>query len=115
MNKRSKSLGKRPSFTSRHSVSGFVESSILLAGTRWSDREEAGLTTPAEFPRVQNISGAGIVFYAATITFGSIDWAMSLEPKWFSTVWGMIFMVGEVLTALCFTVWLLVKLAPMEP
>ncbi len=82
---------------------------------RWSEREEAGLTTPAEFVRVQNVSGAGIVFYAATITFGSIDWAMSLDPKWYSTVWGMIFMVGEVLTALCFTIWLLVKLAPMEP
>jgi hypothetical protein len=82
---------------------------------RWSEREEAGLTTPAQFVKVQNVSGAGIVFFAATITFGSIDWAMSLDPKWFSTVWGMIFMVGEVLTALCFTVWLLVKLAPIEP
>jgi hypothetical protein len=82
---------------------------------RWADREEAGQTTPAQFVRVQNVSGAGIVFYAATITFASIDWAMSLDPRWFSTVWGMIFMVGEVLTALCFTVWLLVKLAPLEP
>lgn len=82
---------------------------------RWADREEAGLTTPAQFVTVQNVSGAGIVFYAATITFGSIDWAMSLDPKWFSTVWGMIFMVGEVLTALLFTIWLLVKLAPIEP
>ncbi|MGH9566355.1 MAG: hypothetical protein ACRD4F_04395, partial [Candidatus Angelobacter sp.] len=82
---------------------------------RWSEREEAGLTTPAQFVRVQNVSGAGIVFYAATITFGSIDWAMSLDPKWWSTVWGMIFMVGEVLTAFCFTIWLLVKLAPIEP
>ena len=82
---------------------------------RWADREEAGLTLPAQFVRVQNVSGAGIVFYAATITFGSIDWAMSLDPKWWSTVWGMIFMVGEVLTAFCFTIWLLVKLAPIEP
>ncbi len=82
---------------------------------RWADREEAGLTTPAQFVKVQNVSGAGIVFYAATITFGSIDWAMSLDPKWWSTVWGMIFMVGEVLTAFCFTIWLLVKLAPIEP
>ena len=82
---------------------------------RWSEREEAGLTTPAQFVKIQNVSGAGIVFYAATITFASIDWAMSLDPKWYSTVWGMIFMVGEVLTALCFTIWLLVKLAPMEP
>lgn len=88
---------------------------LYLFLRRWSDREEAGLTTPAQFVRVQNVSGAGIVFYAATITFGSIDWAMSLDPKWWSTVWGMIFMVGEVLTAFCFTIWLLVKLAPIEP
>ncbi|MGE5323437.1 MAG: hypothetical protein ACM3SW_11270 [Actinomycetota bacterium] len=88
---------------------------LYLFFMRWSRREEAGGTTPAQYVRVQNMSGAGLVFYAATITFGSIDWAMSLDPKWFSTVWGMIFMVGQVLTALCFTVWLIVKLAPIEP
>jgi len=82
---------------------------------RWSKREEAGTTTPAQFVRIQNLSGFGIVFYAATITFASIDWAMSLYPEWWSTVWGMLFMVGEVLTAFCFTIWLLVKLAPIEP
>lgn len=81
----------------------------------WSKKEEAGLTTPAQFVRVQNVSGFGIVFYAVTITFASIDWAMSLKPDWWSTVWGMLFMVGEVLTAFCFTIWLLVKLAPVEP
>ncbi len=88
---------------------------LYLFLRRWSDREEAGVTTPAQFVRVQNVSGAGIVFYAATITFASIDWAMSLDPQWWSTVWGMIFMVGEVLTAFCFTIWLVVKLAPIEP
>ncbi|HKF20328.1 MAG TPA: hypothetical protein VKE93_02100 [Candidatus Angelobacter sp.] len=82
---------------------------------RWSKREEAGQTTPAQFVSIQNLSGFGIVFYAATITFASIDWAMSLYPEWWSTVWGMLFMVGEVLTAFCFTIWLLVKLAPIEP
>lgn len=35
---------------------------------RWSIREEAGVTTPAEFVFIQNLSGFGIVFYAATIT-----------------------------------------------
>lgn len=82
---------------------------------RWSKREEAGETTPAQFVAVQNWSGFGIVFYAAAITFGSIDWAMSLKPEWWSTVWGMLFMVGQVLSALAFTIWLLVKLAPIEP
>src|SRR5262249_58514286 len=75
----------------------------------WSRKEEAGTTTPAQFVRVQNVSGFGIVFYAITITFASIDWAMSLYPEWWSTVWGMLFMVGQVLTTLCFTIWLLVK------
>ena len=82
---------------------------------RWSIREEAGETKPSQFPAIQNLSGFGIVFYAFTITFASIDWAMSLDPKWWSTVWGMIFMVGEVLTAFCFTIWLIVKLSPIEP
>jgi hypothetical protein len=81
----------------------------------WSRKEEAGQTAPARFVTVQNVSGFGIVFYAATITFASIDWTMSLYPEWWSTVWGMLTMVGQVLTTLCFTIWLLVKLAPVEP
>ncbi len=82
---------------------------------RWADREEAGQSTPAQFVRVQNVSGFGIVFYAISITFASIDWTMSLNPYWWSTVWGMLFMVGEVLTAFCFTIYLITRLAPIEP
>lgn len=82
---------------------------------RWADREEAGQTTPAQFVRIQNVSGFGIVFYALAITFASIDWTMSLNPYWWSTIWGMMFMVGQVLTAFCFTVYLITRLAPIEP
>src|SRR4029077_8813124 len=39
---------------------------------RWSIREEAGTTTPQQFVAIQNLSGFGIVFYAASITFASI-------------------------------------------
>src|SRR5258708_39389333 len=82
---------------------------------RWSKKEEAGETTPAKFVTVQNVIGFGIVFYALSITFASIDWTMSLYPQWWSTVWGMLAMVGQVLTTFCFTIWLLVRLAPVEP
>jgi hypothetical protein len=82
---------------------------------RWSLREEAGTTTPAQFVFIQNLSGFGIVFYAVTITFGSIDWAMSLYPEWWSTVWGMLFMVGQVLSTFCFTIWLFTRLSGVEP
>jgi len=82
---------------------------------RWSVREEAGTTTPAQFVPIQNLSGFGIVFFGASITFASIDWTMSLYPEWWSTVWGMLFMVGQVLTTFCFTIWLLTRLAAIEP
>jgi hypothetical protein len=82
---------------------------------RWSVREEAGVTTPAQFVPIQNLSGFGIVFFGFSITFASIDWTMSLYPEWWSTVWGMLFMVGQVLTTFCFTIWLLTRLASVEP
>src|SRR5947209_2416494 len=82
---------------------------------RWSYVEEEGRATPAAFVGIQNFSGAGIVMYGLTITFASVDWVMSLNPHWWSTVWGMLFMVGECLTAFAFTIWLFARLSPLEP
>ncbi|HZI58723.1 MAG TPA: hypothetical protein VFF39_18215 [Verrucomicrobiae bacterium] len=82
---------------------------------RWSVREEAGTTTPSQFVFIQNLSGFGIVFYGLSITFATIDWTMSLYPEWWSTVWGMLFMVGQVLTAFCFTIWLFTRFSDAEP
>jgi hypothetical protein len=82
---------------------------------RWSRIEEEGLATPQRFVGIQNFSGAGIVMYGLTITFASVDWVMSLNPMWWSTVWGMLFMVGEALTAFAFAIWLLAQLSPIEP
>ncbi len=48
------------------------------------------------------ISRGGLVLLGLTMTFASIDWAMSLEPHWFSTIYGVIFMGGSALTAFAF-------------
>src|SRR5215472_10992838 len=82
---------------------------------RWSEKEERGEATPQLFVSIQNFSGAGIVMYSLTITFASVYWVMSLNPMWWSTVWGMLFMVGECLTAFAFTIWLLARLSQGEP
>ena len=92
-------------------VWGFLVWSMI----RWSQREEAGLTTPAQSVGIQNLSGFGIVFYGLSITFATIDWTMSLYPQWWSTVWGMLFMVGQVLTTFCFTIWIFTRLSAVEP
>lgn len=82
---------------------------------RWADREERGEANPQSFVSIQNFGGAGIIVYGLTITFASVDWVMSLNPMWWSTVWGMLFMVGECLTAFAFTIWLLARLSQTEP
>jgi hypothetical protein len=82
---------------------------------RWSRVEEAGQSTPDGFVRIQNMSGAGIVFYGLTITFAAVDWVMSLSPEWWSTVFGMLFMVGQCLSTFAFTIFLFARLAPREP
>ncbi len=49
-------------------------------------------------------------FFAITITFFSIDWLMSLEPHWFSTIFGVYYFSGTILTALAITTFLSVEL-----
>jgi hypothetical protein len=65
--------------------------------------------------RFQRLSAAGLIVYALTITFASTDWVMSLEPHWFSTIYGMMFMVGQTLTTLAFAIAVLSFLAELPP
>ncbi len=54
--------------------------------------------------RLQYLSGPGLVLYVLTVTFSSIDWVMSLEPEWHSTIYGMVFMAGQGLQGLAFVI-----------
>jgi hypothetical protein len=53
------------------------------------------------------VSGPGLVFLVLTVTFASIDWIMSLEPEWFSTIFGLLTITGYGLTAFAFTIVIL--------
>ena len=64
--------------------------------------------------RLEALSGGGLVLMGLTITFSSVDWAMSLDPHWFSTIYGMLFMIGQALSALAMVI-VLVSLIGNEP
>jgi hypothetical protein len=81
---------------------------------RWSvDNDRTG--DPVYLRRLGRISGPGLVLYVFTITFASIDWLMSLEPHWFSTIFGLIIMAGQGLSALAFATLVLVMLSRDRP
>jgi len=64
--------------------------------------------------RLEGLSGGGLVLMGLTITFSAVDWAMSLDPHWFSTIYGMLFMIGQALSALAMVI-VLVALIGNEP
>src|SRR6516162_9337764 len=70
---------------------------------------------PGNRPRFQLISGIGILIYALTISFAAVDWVMSLDPHWGSTIYGMIFIVGQGLSALSFCIIMLAVLTRYSP
>lgn len=68
---------------------------------RWSlrqDEESGGVG------RLKAISAAGLILYMLTATFASFDWMMSLEPKWFSSIYGTLFIAGQALITFAFAI-----------
>jgi hypothetical protein len=75
--------------------------SFLLS--KWS-KETDSPSAPDNSGRFKAVSGPGLILYGFTISFAAIDWIMSLDPSWISTIFGLIILIGEVLSAMCFAV-----------
>jgi hypothetical protein len=65
--------------------------------------------------RMRRFSAPGLLLFVITATFAYVDWIMSLEPQWFSTMFGAMFLIGQVLETLAFAVVLLYLLSPRRP
>ncbi|HEY8186764.1 MAG TPA: hypothetical protein VIF64_11870 [Pyrinomonadaceae bacterium] len=65
--------------------------------------------------RMRVLSGPGMVLFVFTVTFASIDWFMSLDPEWSSTIYGFIFVASWALSALAFVIAVLAWLSKHEP
>ncbi len=65
--------------------------------------------------RATAFSGPAMVFYSLLVTFASVDWVMTLDPHYFSTIWGLLFVAGWALSCFCFFVVVLAFLADKAP
>ena len=78
---------------------------------RWSAEQDRGQgTTPADSVKFRTVSAPGLLFLIITVTFASVDWVMSLDPEWFSTIFGLLTVVGWGLTTFALTIIVLSKL-----
>ena len=61
------------------------------------------------------LAGPGMVALIFSVTFASVDWYMSLEPEWFSTIYGFIYVAAWSLSALAFVIAVMARLSREEP
>jgi hypothetical protein len=70
---------------------------------------------PRLFRRMQTLAGPGIVVYGLTATLAGVDWLMSLDARWFSSLYGLYFVIGQAVTALAFVILVETWLARRPP
>jgi hypothetical protein len=81
---------------------------------KWSSEQDRS-GDPRLAARMAAISGPGLILWGLAVTYSSIDWVMSLQASWFSTIFGMIVMIVAALTAMSFVVFVLRKLSGQQP
>jgi hypothetical protein len=88
---------------------------------KWSlqrDADSARGTEPS-FERwrtkFENLSGPGILIYVILMTAGAIMWIKSLDVTWYSSIWGLQFLVGEGYAVLALGILTVILLSRYEP
>jgi hypothetical protein len=90
---------------------------FLTLLTRWSLQRDADPLPNVPFwqKRFENLSGIGIVLYSITMTVVAIDWVMSLDVTWYSSMYGFLFLVGQGYAAFALVIFTTLKLSKAEP
>jgi len=103
-----------PFFTVRAAIYFGIWLLLAFLLNKWSiEQDRTGDRKFAKNMRV--LSGPGMVLLIFSVTFAAIDWFMSLEPDWFSTIYGLIFVASWSLSALAFVIAVMAWLSKDEP
>jgi hypothetical protein len=77
--------------------------------------KDSPTNTPQWIRKMENISGPGILVYSLTMTAAVIYWVMSLDPTWYSSVYGLLFLVGQGYSVLALGIIVSLSLSKAEP
>ena len=84
-------------------IAGLIRFTSARQAREWSD---------VRHERMRGFAGPCLALYGLTVTFAAIDWIMSLEPHWFSSIFGALIAVGWLLPGMAFGIFVLTKIAP---
>jgi hypothetical protein len=103
-----------PFFLARAAIYFLVWNGITYFLNAWSLEQDRNPDARIA-RRMQHLSAGGLVGYGLTITFASFDWLMSLEPHWFSTMYGVLIIGGQALSAMAFLIAIVAWLSKRPP
>jgi hypothetical protein len=81
----------------------------------WSKQQDTNQGDRALRRRLKMLAGPGIILYVFAMSFAAIDWVMSISPHWASTIYGFIFVGGQLISSMSFMIAVVVLLARTEP
>src|SRR6185369_78150 len=103
-----------PFFIARAALYFLIWNAISYFLNAWSlEQDRTG--DPRIARRMQRLSAGGLVAYGLTITFASFDWLMSLSPDWYSTIYGVLIIGGQGLSAMAFLILAIAWLSRRPP
>lgn len=85
---------------------------------KWSRKQDQSTTAEDSAKYLElasKFSGPMMVVFALVVTFAVVDWVMTLDPHWFSTIYGLLFVAGWALSCFCFVVALMAYLVDKKP
>ena len=88
---------------------------LVFIFNRWSreqdvNREDRGLRR-----RLKMLAGPGIILYVFVMSFAAIDWVMSISPHWASTIYGFLFVAGQLISSMALMIAVVVLLSRTGP
>ena len=88
---------------------------LVFIFNRWSreqdvNREDRGLRR-----RLKMLAGPGIILYVFVMSFAAIDWVMSISPHWASTIYGFLFVAGQLISSMALMIAIVVLLSRTGP
>jgi hypothetical protein len=103
-----------PFFTVRAAIYFAIWGALAFFLNKWSLAQDR--TADNRYTKnMRVLSGGGMVALIFSVTFASIDWYMSIEPDWFSTIYGFIYVAAWALSALAFVIAVMARLSHQEP
>lgn len=88
---------------------------LMFIFNHWSREQDVNQEDRLLRRKFKLLAGPGIILYVFVMTFAAIDWVMSITPHWASTIYGFLFVAGQLISSMSMMIAVLVLLSRTPP